>query len=129
MQAALDAFEPRPFPTKIDLWRVCVQIPEPPERSAGGIVMPDEYIDRKEFAMYLGYVIDMGPLCYTATTKGGIELKNALKCRVGDWVHFGKHTGEKFRMADGTLYIVMAETEILGVVQPEDIDKFECLSM
>jgi co-chaperonin GroES (HSP10) len=125
MQRALDRFEPRPFPTKIDLWRVVVQIPQPPETSAGGLVMPTEYTDRKEFATYVGYVIGMGPLCFTAVTKGGIDLKLAHGCKVGDWVHIGKHAGEKFRTADGTLYVVVADTEILGVV--EDPEGFECL--
>lgn len=125
MELALRVFEPKPYPTKMDLWRIALQIPQPPETSAGGIVMPDEYLDRKEFASYVGYVIDMGPMCYTAVTRSGMDLSKAIKCRIGDWVQFGKHDGEKFRRRDGTLYVVLADTQILGVV--EDPTEFECL--
>lgn len=123
----LDYFEVKPFPTKIDLWRIVVQIPEPPAETAGGIVVPEEYRDRKEFAQYVGYVLDIGPLAYTAVTKGGVDLSKAHKCKVGDWVQFGKHAGEKFRTADGTLYVVLSETEILGVT--DDPERFECLQL
>jgi co-chaperonin GroES (HSP10) len=127
MGLALQAFAPRPFPTEMDLWRVVLQIPQPPETSAGGLVMPTEYIDRKEFASYVGYVIDMGPLCYTAITRSGIDLSKAKKCKVGDWVHFGKHDGEKFRTRDGTLFVVLTDTQILGRVN--DPTEFECLML
>lgn len=127
MELALDTFEPRKFPTDIDLWRIVLQIPQPPETSAGGIVMPEEYIDRKEFGSYVGYVIDMGPLCYTAVTRSGIDLRNAKKVKIGDWAHFGKHDGEKFRTRDGTLFVVLADTQILGRVN--DPTEFECLML
>ena len=40
----LDAFEPKDYPGPVDLWRIAVQIPLPPELSAGGIALPDEAI-------------------------------------------------------------------------------------
>lgn len=123
---ALDNFVPKPFPTDIDFWRVVVQIPVPPEATDGGIVIPEEYRDRKEFASYVGYVVGIGPLAFTAVTRSGMDLSKAKKCKVGDWVHFGKHAGEKFRAVDGTLYIVLTDTEILGVVK--DPSAFECMS-
>lgn len=122
----LDGFEPRPFPTKMDFWRIVVQVPEPPEK-IGMIEMPPEYRDRMEFHSYVGYVLDIGPLAFKAVTRSGLRLEEANKFSVGDWVQFGKHAGEKFRTRDGTLYIVMAETEVIGVSdRPED---FECMSM
>ena len=129
MQRALDEFVPKRYPTTIDLWRIVLQIPSPPEFSAGGLAIPDEYRDRQEFAMYVGYVSQVGPLAYTAVTKGGIDLAKANKCKVGDWVQIGKHAGEKFRLRDGTLFIVIAESEVLGVVDPMLIDEFECLQL
>lgn len=119
-------FTPKPYPTKMDTWRIVVQIAEPPEFTEGGLVLPEEYRDRAEFASYIGYVIDMGPLCHKAVTRSGLNLDTSLKFEIGDWVQFGKHDGEKFRTVDGTLYIVMADTCVIGVVKQPEL--FECMS-
>lgn len=125
-RSLLDMFEPRPYPTKMDLWRIVLQMPEPPETSEGGILMPDEYREKKEFMGYVGYVLDMGPLCYQAVTRSGLDLSKANKVKVGDWAQIGKHDGEKFRTADGTLYVVVADTQIIGPVENPEL--FECMS-
>ena len=65
----LDTFKPKEYPGSIDLWRIAVQIAEPPETSAGNIVIPDEYREDQEFASYVGMVRSMGPLCWTAITR------------------------------------------------------------
>lgn len=125
-RSLLDLFVPKPYPTKMDLWRIVLQMPEPPEMSEGGIVIPDEYRDRKEFMGYVGYVIDMGPLCYQAVTRSGIDLSKANKVKIGDWAQIGKHDGEKFRTSDGTLYVVVADTQIIGPVENPEL--FECMN-
>lgn len=120
-------FEPKEFPVAMDLWRLAIQIPEPPEESEGGIVIPDEYKDHQKFATYIGMVRSMGPLCYQAVTRSGIDLAAGLKCAVGDWVLFGKHDGEKFRTTDGTLWVVLTDTQVLGKAQ--NPERFDCMSL
>ena len=124
----IDVFEPREFPTRVDLWRVAIQIPTHPEMTDGGIVIPDDVRDDLEFATYVGQVRDMGPLCFQAVTRSQVDLKTANKFSIGDWVMFGKHAGEKFRLHhDGTLFVVMSDTEVIGVTdRPQD---FDCMSM
>ena len=116
-------FTPREYPTEVDMWRIAVQIPEAPEESEGGIALPAEYRENKEFSSYIGMVRSMGPLCYQAVTRSGLDLADARKCKVGDWVQFGKHDGEKFRSIDGTLWVVLSDTKIIGVTHcPEQFD-------
>jgi co-chaperonin GroES (HSP10) len=126
-QSLLDTFEPKTFPTKIDLWRLVVQVPEPPEYTQGGIAIPDEYRDRKEFHSYIGYVLQIGPLAFKAVTRSGLDYRQAHGVKVGDWVHFGKHAGEKFRTRDGTLFIVLTDSEVIGVC--DNPEEFECMLM
>jgi len=80
----VDTFEPKEYPGPVDMWRMAVQIAEPPDLSAGGIAITDEYKDDQEFASYVGQVRSMGPLCYTAVTRSQMDLKNAHGCQVGD---------------------------------------------
>lgn len=123
----VDVFVPKEFPATVDLWRVVIQVPEPPTHSAGGIEIPDEYRERQEFATYIGMVRDMGPHCFKSQTRGKIDLAQSNKCEVGDWVIFGKHAGEKFRLRDGTLFVVLSDTEIIGVAErPEE---FDCMKL
>lgn len=123
----VDTFEEKEYPGAIDLWRIAVQIPEPPEITAGGIVVPDEYREQREFNTYVGMVRNMGPLCFQAVTRSQLKLMAAHGCEVGDWVQFGKHDGEKFRTQDGTLWVVIADTQVICVtLTPE---AFDCMSL
>lgn len=123
----LDTFEPREYPTEVDMWRMAVQIAEPPETTAGNIVIPDEYREDQEFASYVGQVRSMGPLCYTAVTRSQMDLKNAHGCQVGDWVQFGAHDGERLRTQDGTLWVILSDTQIIGVAKHPEL--FDCMSL
>jgi len=124
----IDTFEEKEFPAVMDLWRIAVQIPTPPETSEGGIYIPDEKRSEQEFSTYVGMVRSMGPLCYTAVTRSKMDLhEGAIKCVKGDWVLFGKHAGERFRTMDGTLWVVLSDTEILGVTRRPHL--FDCMSL
>ena len=123
----LDTFEAKEYPGQVDLWRIAVQIPMPPDESAGGIVMPDEYKDEREFSSYVGMVRSMGPLCGKAITRSQLHLEQAHGCKVGDWVQFGKHDGEKFRTVDGTLWVIITDTNIVCVT--ETPEAFDCMSL
>lgn len=123
----LDAFEPKEYPGQVDLWRIAVQIAEPPEMSSGGIVVPDEYKDDQEFASYVGQVRSMGPLCYQAVTRSKLDLSQAHGCEIGDWVQFGAHDGERLRTRDGTLWVILSDTQIVCVTKTPD--QFDCMSL
>jgi co-chaperonin GroES (HSP10) len=123
----LDVFQEKEYPGRIDLWRIAVQIPEPPEMTPGGIVTPEEYRDAREFSTYVGMVRAMGPLCYKAITRSQLYLEDAHGCAVGDWVQFGKHDGEKFRTLDGTLWVILTDTQVICVT--DEPEQFDCMSL
>ena len=126
-QNLVEMFVPKEYPGKVGLWRAALQIPEPVEFSAGGIAIPKEYRDDVEFATYVGMVRSMGPLCFKSETRGGVPLKEDHGFKVGDWVQFGKRTGEKFRTTDGTLWVVISETQYIAVIS--DPTQFDCMSL
>ncbi len=123
----LDTFEAKEYPGPIDMWRIAVQIAEPPEKTKGNIVVPDEYRDAQEFTAYVGMVRSMGPLCYKAITRSQLHLDQAHGCKVGDWVQFGAHDGERLRTYDGTLWVILSDTQIVCVTKHPEM--FDCMSL
>lgn len=130
-QSLIDVFEPREYPGRIGLWRAALQVPMPPMYSSGrhgvAIEIPKEYRDDQEYASYIGMCRSMGPLCFKSKTRGGVELSEDEGFKVGDWVQVGKHQGEKFRTVDGTLWIVISETQYIAVL--DDPAAFDCMSL
>lgn len=126
-QSLVELFEPREWPGRIGLWRVALQVPEPPEYSPGGIAMPEQYREDKEFATYIGNVRAMGALCFKSRTNGGVELSEDPAFGIGDWVMVDRGAGRKFKTVDGTLWIVISETQYISVIyQPE---QFDCMRL
>lgn len=86
--------------------RVCVRTKTVEERSAGGIIIPEEAKDRP----LEGTVVRVG--------KGKRDINGvlwALDVQVGDTVLFGKYAGAEVKI-DGELVLMMREEEILGVI-------------
>lgn len=130
-KSLLDLFEPVEYPGRIGLWRAALQIASPPQYSSGqhgaAIEIPQEYRDDQEYATYIGNVRAMGALCFKSKTRGGVELSTDQGFKVGDWVQVGKHQGEKFRTMDGTLWIVISDTQYIAVI--DNPEMFDCMSL
>ena len=126
-QDLVECFEPREFPGRLGLWRAALQVPMPPQYSAGGIAIPKEYLEDQEYASYIGNCRAMGPLCFKSETRGKVKLSEDEGFKVGDWVMVGKHQGEKFRTQDGTLWIIISDTQYFAVL--DDPGAFDCMSL
>lgn len=104
-------------------WNILVQIPEPPEKSAGGILLTEVYRDHTEFALSVGVIAAVGDAAFEAETKARIKLSRLHNPNVGDWVIFDRHAGSRRRMRDGTMYVLMSDTEVKGFNL--DLDQFD----
>jgi chaperonin GroES len=86
--------------------RVLVKRIEAEEKSPGGIIIPDTAKERPQE----GEVIAVGP--------GGRDQSGKLTpidVKVGNRVLFGKWSGTEIKL-DGIEYLIMKETDILGVL-------------
>jgi len=86
--------------------RVVVQRTETEEKSAGGIIIPDT---AKEKPMQ-GTVVAVG-----AGARDEQGKVHALDVKAGDTVLFGKWSGTEVKL-DGTDYLIMKESDIMGIV-------------
>jgi chaperonin GroES len=86
--------------------RVLVEREESDEKSAGGIIIPDT---AKEKPMQ-GKIIAVG-----SGSKDEQGKVTPLDVKAGDTVLFGKWSGTEIKL-DGTDYIIMKESDIMGIV-------------
>ena len=86
--------------------RVVVKRLEQEQKSAGGIVIPDNAAEKPD----QGEVVAVG---------NGKILEDGkvrpLDVKVGDRILFGKYSGQSVKV-EGTEYLVMREDDIMGVV-------------
>ena len=86
--------------------RVLVEREESDEKSAGGIIIPDT---AKEKPMQ-GKIIAVG-----SGIKDDQGKVSPLDVKAGDTVLFGKWSGTEIKL-EGTDYIIMKESDIMGIV-------------
>jgi chaperonin GroES len=87
--------------------RVVVKRIDPDAKSAGGIIIPDTAQEKPS----QGEIIAVGP--------GGRDESGKLipiDLKVGDRVLFGKWSGTEVKL-DGVDYLIMKESDIMGVLQ------------
>jgi chaperonin GroES len=89
--------------------RVLVRRVEEEEKTRGGIIIPDTAKEKPQE----GEVIAVGPGARDETGK-----VQPLDVKVGDKILFGKWSGTEVRL-DGKDLLIMKESDILGVVEPE----------
>jgi chaperonin GroES len=87
--------------------RVLVKYSEEPEKSAGGLYIPDTAKEKPQ----RGEIVAVGS---GKVTEDGKVQK--MEVKVGDVVLFEKYSGSKINI-DDTEYLIIKEDDILGIVQ------------
>ncbi len=85
--------------------RVLVKYSDEPEKSAGGIIIPETAKEKPQ----KGEVIAVGS--GKITDDGKVQ---AMEIKVGDVVLFEKYSGSKINM-DNEEYLIIREDDILGI--------------
>ena len=100
-----------PFPKG---WKVLVEKIKPKEKTAGGILLPDQAIEAESYLSICAKVVRVGPLCWRDRETG-----ERWRCddwaEPGDWVIIPKFT--QFKMdIEGREYRFVNDDEIIAVV-------------
>lgn len=91
--------------------RVLVKPDVMEEKTAGGIIRPDQVIDRAKYAATKATFIAAGE---NAFTEWGSD---ARKPQPGDRVLFAQFSGAREKGADGEDYVVMNDKDLLAVIE------------
>jgi co-chaperonin GroES (HSP10) len=78
-----------PMPTGC---KVLIGIPKLAEKTASGVMLPDELIKREEAANTIAKVCALGPDAYLDQKM----FPNGAYCKVGDWVVMRPYSGTRF---------------------------------
>ena len=87
-------------------------------KTKGGILMPDKFKDDIQYLTTVGRVAKVGSLAYK--DKG--KFPSGSWCSEGDYVCYGKHTGQKF-IYQGIRYLLIYDDQVIMTIEdPSDID-------
>lgn len=99
-------------------WRMLILPYRGKAQSKGGIHLPDEHREKLALSTVAGYVLKMGPDCYTDKTR----YPNGAWCKEGDWIIFGRYAGARFKFDDGSDVRIINEDEVIATIaDPDDI--------
>lgn len=105
-------------------YRVLVAIYQANRKTDGGIWKPDETIRREDHAQTIGYVIAMGPDCYSNKEQ---FPSGEHACQPGDYVMFRAYAGTRFRLegTDTEFRLINDDAIEAVVVNPEKVRRAE----
>ena len=97
-------------------WRILVLPFTPKDKTKGGILIAQETLDKIKIATNCGYVLKMGPLCYTEK-----KFTSGPWCKKGDWVIFARYAGSRLPIEGGEVRL-LNDDEVLGTIKdPEAV--------
>ena len=86
------------------------------DKTKGGILIAQETLDKIRIATNCGYVLKMGPLCYTEK-----KFTSGPWCKKGDWVIFARYAGSRLPIEGGEVRL-LNDDEVLGTIKdPEAV--------
>jgi len=88
------------------------------KKTKGGIILPDKVKDDIAYLTTVGKVLKLGDLAYKDTEK----FPNGQWCKSGDYVCYGKFSGQKFVYKGLKLLLLFDDQVIMKVSEPTLLD-------
>lgn len=101
-------------------WRILILPYRGKEKTAGGILLPDDVQEKSQISTQVGYVLKVGPLAYKDESK----FPNGPWCQEKQWVMFARYAGSRFQIDGGEVRILNDDEVLATILDPEDIHHF-----
>jgi co-chaperonin GroES (HSP10) len=88
------------------------------EKTKGGILIPDSTKDDMAYLTTVGKVLGLGDLAYEDKDK----FPKGAWCKIGDYVCYGKHAGQKIKYKGVRLILLFDDQVIMKVEHPKVLD-------
>ena len=108
-QAPLAMAKQLPKPTG---YKLLIALPQPDEKTEGGIVKASETMRVEEVGSICGFVCDIGPDAYSDPKR----FPNGPYCKKGDWVMFRAYAGTRFKI-HGTEWRLLNDDSVEAIVE------------
>ena len=93
-------------------YKILIALPEPDEKTDGGIIKSSQTIHNEEVGSIVGFVIDMGPDAY----KNSDRFPSGAFCQKGDWIVMRSYSGTRF-LAHGREFRLINDDSVEAVVE------------
>jgi len=103
---------------------VLLKMPKREEKTAGGIIIPENKLDTLNILSNVGIVLDMGYDSFININ--GEQTPEEKRPKVGDYVYINTHAGRDIKI-DNQLYRMVSSDEIRAIVDENTITKFNKL--
>ena len=88
------------------------------QETKGGIILPDSTKEDMQYLTTVGKVLAVGKDAYQDTTR----YPNGPWCKKGDYVCYGKHSGQKFFYKGIKLLLLLDDQISMIVEDPKELD-------
>ena len=100
-------------------YRMLIALPEVKQKTDGGIIRPDDLRNKEQQAASIGFVIKMGPDCYTDKSR----FPNGPWCKEGDWILIRAYAGSKVKIHGKEFRIINDDTVEAVVEDPTGYER------
>ena len=98
-------------------YRILIALPEPDEKTDGGILKARSTIHNEEVGSIVGFVLDMGPDAYSDTKR----FPSGPFCKKGDWIVMRAYSGTRFMVHDKEFRLINDDSVEAVVEDPRGI--------
>lgn len=105
------------IPMRPMFWKILLELAPSRRTTSGGIALPDQVVEADEHFLCVGKLVGIGELCFKRVVDESLHYGRQTLPKIGDWIVFGRHSGQKIKPRDDTqpTYIILSETDIQGV--------------
>jgi len=116
--AGIDVSKPETIPAPTG-FRILIAVPSIEEKTAGGIIRPDNLRSLEKTASIFGAVVSLGPDAY----KNKERFPSGPWCKKGDWVLFRSYSGTRFKVEGHEFRIINDDTVEAVVDDPREVER------
>ena len=100
-------------------YKILIALPEPDEKTDGGIIKARQTMHNEEVGSIVGFVLDMGPDAYSNLDR----FPTGPFCKKGDWVMMRSYTGTRFSVHGKEFRLINDDSVEAVVEDPRGISK------
>jgi len=100
-------------------YKILIALPEPDEKTEGGILKAKQTMDVEEVGSICGFVLKLGTDAY----KDESRFPNGPYCKEGDWVMMRSYSGTRFKIHGKEFRLINDDSVEAVVEDPRGIQK------
>jgi len=100
-------------------YKILIALPEPDEKTEGGILKAKQTMDVEEVGSICGFVLKLGTDAYRDESR----FPNGPYCKEGDWVMMRSYSGTRFKIHGKEFRLINDDSVEAVVEDPRGIQK------